>query len=73
LSGLSIGTAVRSLLPRIPRAGAPTIWIADAHRDGKRFIVRTDELLTAFLEIGNGCPSIDMWFCRAKAAVLMKA
>jgi hypothetical protein len=27
-----------------------TIWIADAHRgDGKRFIVRADELLTAFL------------------------
>jgi hypothetical protein len=26
------------------------IWIADAHRDGKRFIVRGDELLTAFLE-----------------------
>jgi hypothetical protein len=28
-----------------------TIWIADAHRDGKRFIVRGDELLTAFLEL----------------------
>lgn len=28
-----------------------TIWIADAHRDdGKRFIVRADEKLTAFLE-----------------------
>ena len=28
-----------------------TIWIADAHRgDGKRFIVRADEELTAFLE-----------------------
>jgi len=28
-----------------------TIWIADAHRDdGKRFVVRADELLTAFLE-----------------------
>jgi hypothetical protein len=27
-----------------------TIWIADAHRDkGKRFIVRADEKLTAFL------------------------
>jgi hypothetical protein len=27
-----------------------TIWIADAHRDdGKRFVVRTDEKLTAFL------------------------
>ena len=28
-----------------------TIWIADAHRDGKRFIVRADETLTAFLEL----------------------
>jgi hypothetical protein len=28
------------------------IWIADAHRgDGKRFIVRADEELTAFLEL----------------------
>jgi hypothetical protein len=29
-----------------------TIWIADAHRDDrKRFIVRADEKLTAFLEL----------------------
>jgi hypothetical protein len=29
-----------------------TIFVADAHRDdGKRFIVRADELLTAFLEL----------------------
>jgi hypothetical protein len=28
-----------------------TIWIADAHRDGKRFIVRADEKLIAFLEL----------------------
>ena len=29
-----------------------TMWIADAHRDdGKRFIVRADEKLTAFLEL----------------------
>jgi hypothetical protein len=29
-----------------------TIWIVDAHRtDGRRFIVCTDELLTAFLEL----------------------
>ena len=29
-----------------------TIWIADAHRDdGKRFIVRSDEKLTAFVEL----------------------
>jgi hypothetical protein len=29
-----------------------TIWTADTHRgDGKRFIVRADEILTAFLEL----------------------
>ena len=29
-----------------------TIWIADAHRgDVKRFIVRADEKLTAFIEL----------------------
>ena len=29
-----------------------TIWIADAHAgDGKRFVVRADEKLTAFVEL----------------------
>jgi len=28
-----------------------TIWIADAHREGKRFVVRADKKLTAFLEL----------------------
>ena len=29
-----------------------TIWISDAHRDdGKRFVVRADEKVTAFLEL----------------------
>jgi hypothetical protein len=29
-----------------------TIWIVDAHRDnGKRFVARSDEKLTAFLEL----------------------
>jgi hypothetical protein len=33
-------------------ANGRTIWIADAHcDDGKRFIVRADEKLTAFLEL----------------------
>ena len=27
------------------------IWIVDAHRDGKRFIVRADEILSAFVEL----------------------
>jgi hypothetical protein len=31
-----------------------TIWIVDAHRDnGKRFVARADEKLTAFLELGS--------------------
>jgi len=33
-------------------SGRRTIRIADAHRDdGKRFIVRADEMLTAFVEL----------------------
>ena len=28
-----------------------TMWIVDAHRDGKRFIVRADEKLSAFVEL----------------------
>ena len=28
-----------------------TIWIVDAHGYGKRFIVRADEKLTAFIEL----------------------
>jgi len=29
------------------------IWIADAHRDGKRFVAHGEELLTAFLELDS--------------------
>jgi hypothetical protein len=39
----------------LPATRAPirrSIWIADAHRsDGKRFVVRADEKLTAFMEL----------------------
>ena len=36
-----------------------TIWIADAHRDaGKRFVVRADEKLTAFMELEAARPSV---------------
>jgi hypothetical protein len=28
-----------------------TIWIVDAHGYGKRFVVRADEILTAFTEL----------------------
>jgi hypothetical protein len=42
---LEVGLALSSSL------SGRTIWIVDAHRDGKRFIVRADEKLTAFLEL----------------------
>ena len=28
-----------------------TVWIVDAHREGKRFIVHADDKLTAFMEL----------------------
>jgi len=35
-----------------------TIWIADAHRDdGRRYLVRADEKLTAFLELESAIRS----------------
>jgi len=41
-----------------------TIWIADANRDdGKRFVVRADEKLTAFIELESaiwGCGEVCM-------------
>jgi hypothetical protein len=34
-----------------------TIFVADAHRDdGKRFVVRADEKLTAFVEVESASP-----------------
>jgi hypothetical protein len=40
-----------------------TMWIADAHRgDGKRFVVRADEKLTAFLELERVTRSIVGFF-----------
>jgi hypothetical protein len=34
-----------------------TIWIVDAHRDGKRFAVRADEKLTALAEMESAIRS----------------
>ena len=35
-----------------------TIWIVDAHRDdGKRFVVRADDVLTAFVELKSAIQS----------------
>jgi hypothetical protein len=37
-----------------------TIWIADAHRDdGKRFVVRANEKLTAFVELESAIRACD--------------
>jgi hypothetical protein len=38
---------------RAPRGGSgQTIWVVDAHSgDGRRFIVRADEKLSAFIEL----------------------
>jgi hypothetical protein len=35
------------------------IWIADAHRDGKRFVVHADEKLTAFVELESALCTCD--------------
>jgi hypothetical protein len=42
------------LIPTGERSG-----LRGAHRDGKRFIVRADELLTAFIELESAIPAAD--------------
>jgi hypothetical protein len=41
-----------------------TIWIVDAHGDGKRFVVRADEKLTAFVELASAIfrPKLSSFF-----------
>jgi hypothetical protein len=34
--------------------------IADAHRAGKRFVVRADEKLTAFFELASACAKLKL-------------
>jgi hypothetical protein len=50
-----------------------TIWIVDAHGYGKRFIVRADELLTAFLELEAAIRKIlltrSVALCQSRARV----
>ncbi len=57
-------------MPRVrARAGGQTIFVADAHRDdGKRFVVRADEKLTAFMELELACRRLGSllskrWLC----------
>ena len=36
-----------------------TIWIVDAHRDdGKRYVVRADQMLTAFIELESASRTV---------------
>ena len=47
------GAVAKTPLRRSPKSkeSSRTFSIADAHRDGKRFVVHADEKLTAFLEL----------------------
>ena len=48
---VSLGRRLRVAKQAVDSQGR-TIWIVDAHRgDGKRFIVRADQKLTAFAEL----------------------
>jgi hypothetical protein len=48
-----------------------TIFIADAHRDdGKRFVVRADEKLTAFIELESAVRDAQSIFLRVNRTVL---
>jgi hypothetical protein len=38
-----------------------TIWIVDAHRDGKRFVVGADKKLTAFVELERATTANDRY------------
>jgi len=52
---------------QLDREGRP-IWIVDAHRDGNRFIVRADEILTAFVELESVATHGTLAFLRTKNA-----
>jgi hypothetical protein len=47
-----------------------TIWIVDAHRDGKRFVVRADEKLTAFVQLESAISAHakDAWQAKKELA-----
>jgi len=48
-----------------------TLWIVDAHRDdGRRFVVRADERLTAFLELATAIRASQHILRRAEATLL---
>jgi hypothetical protein len=47
----------RGCLTAVNRDGR-TIWIADAHHEGKRFVVHADEKLTAFVELESAIRAV---------------
>ena len=49
---VSFNDTFRERLAQNCRTGR-TIFVTDAHRDGKRFVVHVDEKLTAFVELGS--------------------
>jgi hypothetical protein len=45
-----------------------TIWIADAHRgDGRRFVVHTDEKLSAFVELERQVLTVTFYLASVRA------
>jgi hypothetical protein len=52
-------------LPSVIDSKGRTIWIVDAHGYGKRFGVRADEMLTAFVELESAArQSRKIWVLR---------
>ena len=48
-------------------------WIVDAHREGRRYIIHSDELLSAFLRVESNIAVIAFAnFARLVAAILPK-
>ena len=43
-----------------------TMFVADAHSNGKRFVVRADEKLTAFMELERVPPANHLHFLNAE-------
>jgi hypothetical protein len=48
---LEAGSSTELGLSPAVNSNGRTIFVADAHRDGKHFVVRADEKLTAFVEL----------------------
>jgi hypothetical protein len=50
-----------------------TLWIVDAHRDiGKRLVVRSDEMLTAFLKLESFVRLTERCLFRSQAMLLWR-